>query len=316
MNFISYAATSLAAISGAMLAFLAVPKLADEVFGGGPTAQRLALAAKNFDLKPSFSKAYVAATYWSDSVYGPRLLSWRALFVSVGVSLSWLAVLAIAALCTYGKHAWLLNPVFAGAVATQFWYFFGIGLVIDFISVCMTRALLLFAVDKGSLVKALVLVLDLVGSAVLFYTLYGLAKYAVYGDGSQTFSAIGFARSLSNWFDSLYNLQLISQFIHDATFIPDGMGNVQILNGEAEIVYAFPEGMIFCASLLTTLWIAVHIAAYWFLQGASKISAAAQALIKESSLTARPFLSISTIACVLVLVPCWLVSLAFWLCLR
>ena len=316
MNFTSYAATSLAAISGAMLAFLAVPKLADEVFGGGPTAQRLATAARKFDLKPSFSKAYVAATYWSDSVYGPRLLSWRALFVSVGVSLTWLTVLAIAALCAYGKHAWLLNPVFAGAVVTQFWYFFGIGLVIDFISACMTRALLLFAANKGSLAKALVLVLDLVSSAVLFYALYGLAKYAVYGGGSQSFSATDFARSLSNWFDSLYTLQLISKFLHDATLIPNGMGSFQILNGESEIVYAFPEGMIFCSSLLTTFWIAVHIAAYWFLQGASQISAAAQALLKESSLAAKPFLSISTIACILILIPCWLVSLAVWPYLR
>ncbi|RFP13885.1 hypothetical protein D0T23_15965 [Duganella sp. BJB475] len=295
-----------------MLAFLAVPKLADEVFGAGPTAQRLATAAKQFDLKPSFSKAYVAATYWSDSVYGPKLFSWRALFVSVGVSLTWLAILAIAALCADGKRAWMLNPVFAGAVVRQFWYFFGIGLVIDFISVSMTRALLLFAVDKGSVAKALALVLDLVGSAVLFYALYGLAKYAVYGGGSQNFSATDFGRSVSNWFDSLYNLQLISKFLHDATLVPDGLGNFQILNGETEIVYAFPEGMIFCASLLTTFWIAVHIAAYWFLKGASQISAAAQALIKEASLSTKPFLSISTIACILVLIPCWLVSLAVW----
>jgi hypothetical protein len=312
MNFPTFAWTSLVAIFGTMIAFLGVTKIADEVFGASPAAEKFRKAAASFDLKPSFSKAYVHATYLSDAIYGPKLLSVRAILVSTGVSVGWFALLSASAYMLLGSGVWFLNPVFRSAVLHQFWYFFLVGVAIDFASVCLTRQILLFAVDRTAPVKAVALIVDVVACALLFYLLFEGAKYVFY-PGTFRFSQQHLLSTFSSWFDNSFNLQLLNKFLHDATIIPLGNGEFRILNGETEVIYAFPEGMAFFASMLTSFWIVVHIGAYLLLRTATQASAAFQGLLAHSAVKTRPFMSVGTIACLLVLIPMWLIGVVAWL---
>jgi hypothetical protein len=170
----------------------------------------------------------------------------------------------------------------------------------------MTRVLLLYAVGQNSLFKTLIIVLDMLASVVLFYALFLLSKFVFLGQG---YMSLGDA--LDAWLSGIFNLQIAFVFLNDAQLIPAGNGQFNIVNGNTELVYAFPEGMIFISSLLTSFWIFAHMLAHLAYVFARKINPFFRAMVDEAAIDARPFLSFAFIICTMTFIPIWF-SLLVW----
>ncbi|RBB38206.1 hypothetical protein DPV79_19220 [Burkholderia reimsis] len=93
---------------------------------------------------------------------------------------------------------------------------------------------------------------------------------------------------------------MLNKLIHDATLVPDGPGQYKILNGETEVVYAFPEGLFFLSSLLTTVWIWLHLGSALLLKGAIKVDALKNRLVSLSNIGGKPFMSVVAIFSVMI----------------
>lgn len=299
------AVTSFTVIVATMLIFLGSVKIFDDVFGAGPSAKKFGIAFKEFNATPTFSKAYIGATIMSDWVYGEKLFSRRALFVSIFVTLAWLIILFLISLCLYGKHSWFFNRVFSGFVAKNFWYLLFIGMAIDFISTCVTRKLLFYAIDKSALIKICTLTIDVIVSIILFYVLFSLAKISIIG-----LHFLSLSDSLVAWLDGIFNLQSAFKFLHNPSFIPHG-SFLEMVNGDSEVIYAFPEGMIFLSSLLTSFWIAIHIIAHYMYRLTKKNSIFFSWLVSESAIETKPILSVAFILCLYSLFPLWIFVMAY-----
>ena len=307
LNFAQFAWTSFTEIFTGMLAFLATMKLADEIFGAGKTAQKLAAAFQRLLDRPSFSRAYVSAAYLSELAFGPKLLSWRAVCVSVVASLGWLTTLAAVSLEVYGRASWFHNPVFLPEVRRNAWFFLPASIAIDFLAVCLTRRMLLSALDKSSSRKLCMLALNLALTALLFYAVYGALKWMKIGE-----PPMDPLTSLQVWAGGMFQLDMSFHFLHDVHATPDGPGSYALTGGDALVDYMFPEGMVFAASLLTSFWFLAHILAYWAYGFANKSRVLARALVGESAIKSRPILSMAGVSCLLALFPAWLISLLVW----
>lgn len=311
LTFAQFAFASFAAIFGGMLAFLSAMKIIEEIFGVGKTAQAAAAAFQKVLDRPSFSRAYVSAAYLSELAFGSKLLSIRAFCVSCLASIFWLAVLCVANLWIYGSHSWFRNPTFLHEVQRNAWFFAPAGLLTDFLAVCLTRWMLLAALRGTTLRKLAILALNIALTALLFYVVYGTLKWLrIRGE------FMGLGDSLQVWTANMFQLDMSFHFLHDVHAKSLGGGEYALSDGEALVDYMFPEGMLFAASLLTTFWFVAHVLAYWAYGAINKGRLFAKALVGESAIKSKPILSMAGIACIVTLLPVWILSLLFWAALN
>ncbi|WP_124674370.1 hypothetical protein [Burkholderia cepacia] len=279
----------------ATIGFLvAVAKVAEDAVHPN-IGQRFATEFGRFAATPSLSRAYVLASLSSDAVFGSRLLSLRSLVTSVGISIGWIMVFLLVSLLMFGRSLWVFNEVFTPFVVTRFWGFAVLGVFVDFLSTLVMRWLLLTSLSAGPVKRCFV-----VGASVLlvvanFYVVFGVAKWIVTGYGFA-----GVFDSIENWIFNYSGLDLLSKLIHDATLVPDGPGQYKIMNGETEVVYAFPEGLFFLSSLLTTVWIWLHLGSALLLKIAIKVDAMKNWLISLSNIGEKPFISVAIIFSVMI----------------
>jgi hypothetical protein len=192
--------------------------------------------------------------------------------------------------CAYGHGLWAFNKVFSPFVTKRFWGFAILGIVADFFATVITRAFLLMVLPVGAFKKFLVVGLNLLFVVVNFYVLFSVAKWFILGLGF-----IGIFESIKDWIVNFSNLEITSKFLHNAMLIPDGPGQFRIENGDTEVVYAFPEGLFFLSSLLTTMWLWLHLGSVILLKSAINIDAFKEWLVSLSNIEKKPFISAAAI---------------------
>ncbi|MEY1594086.1 hypothetical protein AB3K92_35355 [Burkholderia sp. Bmkn7] len=288
---------------------VAVAKVAEDAVHPS-IAQRFATEFRKFAATPSLSRAYVLASLSSDAVFGCRMLSLRSLIVSVGISIGWILIFLLVGFLMFGRGLWIFNEVFTPFVVKRFWGFAVLGVFVDFLSTLITRRLLLTSLSVGPVKRCFVVVVSVVLVIANFYIIFGVVKWIITGYG---FNDV--FHSIENWIYNFSSLDLLNKFIHDAALVPDGPGQYKILNGETEVVYAFPEGLFFLSSLLTTVWIWLHLGSALLLKGAIKVDAMKNWLVSLSNIGGKPFMSVAAIFSLMIGL-LWILSIILMVTIR
>jgi hypothetical protein len=271
--------------------------------------KRFATEFRKLATTPSVSRAYVLASLSSEAVFGSRLLSVRAVVVSVLISIGWILTFLVISWLMYGHRLWIFDETFPPFVIRRFWGFAVLGVLADYLATLVTRKLLLVSISGGTITKCFVVVGNALLVIVNFYLLFGVAKWSVVGSG---FENIFY--SVKDWIVNFSGLDLLNRLIHDATLVPDGPGQFRIENGETEVVYAFPEGLFFLSSLLTTAWVWLHLGGALLLKAAINVDALKNWLVALSNIDGKPFKSAAAILVVMTAL-LWCVSiLIFFVC--
>ncbi|TCG09228.1 hypothetical protein BZM27_06850 [Paraburkholderia steynii] len=293
----------------ATIGFLfAVAKVAEDAVQPG-IGKRFAAELRKLAATPSFSKAYVLASLSSEAVFGSRMLSLRAVSVSVAISIGWIVTFLVISWLMYGHRLWLFDGTFPPFVVKRFWGFAVLGILADFLSTVVTRKLLLVSVSAGALAKWLVVAGNVLLVTANFYLMFSVAKWIFVGSGFENI-----VDSVRNWIFNFSGLDLLNRLVHDATLVPDGFGQFRIENGETEVVYAFPEGLFFLSSILTTVWVWLHLGGALLLKAAINVDALKNRLVSLSNIDGKPFMSAAAIfAIVTVLLWCCSI-LIFFVC--
>jgi hypothetical protein len=272
--------------------------------------KRFATEFRKLATTPSVSRAYVLASLSSEAVFGTRLLSVRAVFVSVLISIGWILTFLVISWLMYGHRLWIFDETFPPFVIKRFWGFAVLGVLADYLATLITRKLLLASISGGTMTKCLVVVVNALLIIVNFYFLFGVAKWSVVGYGfGNIFDSIG------NWVVNFSGLDLLNQLVHDATLVPDGAGHFRIENGETEVVYAFPEGLFFLSSILTTVWIWLHLGGALLLKIAINVDALKNRLVSLSNIDGKPFKSVASILVVMITLM-WILSILIFIFFR
>ncbi len=297
------------------LAALVVLKYLDDGFGGGEFARRLGVSFKDFKLPASFSRAYVNTVFLSDAIFGSKIFSLRALLASAAMTTIWIAVQCGLIVVIDGSAAWVFSDIFVQAIAYQFWGFLILGVGIDFLSVCATRYIIVYALNRTVKTQITILLLELIFSIVLFYLCYQSSKYLFVSSLDKDVEYSSLLQSLNIWTTNLFHVDLVLQAVDDITIIPNSSESFDVQNGNTRVVYAVPEGMLFMSSLLTSLWIWAVVVMQLFLDFLRKIISMKNMLVIQSSIETKPIFSIGLIVTGLVLTPIfsviWLVMTIF-----
>lgn len=292
------------ALACVLLSVFSAAKLADDVFGEGDVAKKLGTFFRNSLGTPSFARAYVGAAFLVERIYGPRILSLRALCVSVVSTCAWLGLLVGCSVVLYGKRTWIFNAVFVDQVMVHFWVFLFFGVLADYVAASVARYLFSLALAHGSLIKVLCLAAVVAFSGLAFFLIYGQAKHLVLSEPLP-----GNFDTVKGWLSFPLELHLTFMTLNDWRLTPDGQSGFRIQNGNAEVIYAFPEGMLFLSSLLTSVWLLAHVLSHWLYAMGMRVSAFSRFLVRESSLEKRPLQSAATITGLLALLPAWLIAM-------
>ncbi len=254
--------------------------------------RRLATKFKSMQLTPDARAAFSHFLFAADRFFGNAIFSWKSLRRSIVLSLSW--VLLILALCLYmypNYRSWLGDRLMGKLILkSTLWLLFA-SLLIDFLSVCITRSLIRWSLPRSKFAILGVALADIAISAVLFYVMFNSAKLIVApGSFSTPFE------SLAVW-TNLQGLPILLQTLNDLTSdmlrrLPDG--TIEIVGGlNTEIVYAFPEGIVFFSSLLTSVWMWLYVTAYWSVVTAVRIDRVKTFLGSQINMEHEPFFAIA-----------------------
>ncbi|WP_028102854.1 hypothetical protein [Pseudoduganella violaceinigra] len=233
--------------------------------------QEMIKFAKKRSLLPASRSAFKFFLYVSDRFFGPKILSWKAVRRSVALSGVWIAlVLAFCALMFPSYTSWLENAASRHLILKSAGPLIAVSLAIDFLSTSLTRKIIHLSVGKRSLSPFGAVIIDLFLSILLFYLLFTAAKGVVVPG----FSALGPAEALDIWLNPAVlptQLQLLGDLTSDM-LVPSGRGGFDIKGGLlTELVYAFPESILFLSSLLTSVWLWLYLIGYLVLYMAVRL---------------------------------------------
>lgn len=306
MTTIDYIRVTFGLIVATIGFLIATAKVAEDAVQPG-IGKRFAAEFRQLAATPTVSRAYVLASLSSEAMFGVRLLSLRALGVSVAISTGWILIFLAISWLMYGHRLWVFDGTFPPFVIKRFWGFAVLGVLADFLSTLVTRKLVLVSVSAGVLTKCFVVIGNVLLVTANFYLLFGVTKWIVVGSGFQNI-----VDSVENWIFNFPGLDLLNKLIHNATLVPDGPGQFRIENGETEVVYAFPEGLFFLSSLLTTVWVWLHLGGALLLKVAINVDGLKNWLVSLSNIDGKPFMSAAAIFAVMTVV-LWCFSILIFL---
>jgi uncharacterized membrane protein len=213
-------------------------------------------------LLPVIRAAFVFFLYASDKYFGPRLISWQALRRSAALSIVWIIFVLVMCVALYPNYtSWLGNKMSRQLILQSAGILLLVSLLIDYISVCVTRAIVQTAARKGRSALIFAVIADLVISVLLFYIFFTATKSFL----QPHTTPMGLVESLQVWLSPgtlPVNLQFL-QSLNSNMLIPRGENSFDIKGGLlTEIVYAFPESVLFFSSLLTSIWLWLYVIAY------------------------------------------------------
>ncbi len=274
--------------------------------------KKFANIVKNIRATPTFRHAFLTFTMMSDNYFGDKLLSLRAFAKSVLLSLAWIFLLTVFCVVVFPNYAsWFTDRGINNLIIQHGIIFLVVVLVLDYLSVTVTRFIIRTYRPKNIVSLILLLALDLFLSIVIFYVGFSITKYYFV---NQIF--LEFCDSIRIWLN-LDQLPLVLVTLEDLTsdmFMENKDGSTQIIGGlKTEVVYAFPEGIVFYSSLLTSIWLWFHTASYIALKIAIQTDFVKKSLLNIANIEQKPFKSLATIILLLYPVVCCVLIAIYWL---
>ena len=291
---------SIPVIIAAMLKFL---KYLDDAFGNGSIAKKIPKFLQDLKTQRKVSSFLVNSIFLTDIIYGKKIISCRSFISSSIISSLWILILlSYSYLLSHPNKQWIFgNPV--TPIIYNFLWFFFIGIVIDYISSCITRWLFNRYINSHIIKQILVVIFNTALSITIFVLSYTTIKELLF---TRNFSFNTFYNNLVSWISNPMEVSILFQFITDAYLIDKGDGSFDIINGNTEVFFAFPEGIIFLSSLLTSLWSWVFLVALLTNKATRYLDKSKDFLLQQSSIDSKPIFTLGIIITIL-LAPIWIV---------
>ncbi len=217
--------------------------------------------ARKRSLLPAVQAAFKFFLFSADRYFGSCLFSCRALLRSFALSITWTLFVLMVCLVVFPSYTnWLGSKVSRHLILENAAVLLLASLLIDFASTCVTRTIVRAADGKGVRILLFAFALDLILSVSLFYTLFTTAKFLLLPNMEPILPIEAFNVWLNPGALPI-GIQLLEPLTSDM-LIPLGGGVFDIQGGlNTEIIYAFPEPVLFLSSLLTSIWLWLYLLA-------------------------------------------------------
>ena len=282
---------------------LKILKYLDDAFGNGSIAKKIPKFLQDIKTQRKVSSFLVNSILLTDIIYGNKIISLRSFISSTIISSLWILILlSYSYFLSSPNKQWVFsNPV--TPIIYKFLWFFFIGIVIDYISSCITRWLFNRYINSHIIKQILVVIFNTALSITIFVLSYTTIKELLF---TRNFSFNTFYNNLVSWISNPMEVSILFQFITDAYLIDKGDGSFDIINGNTEVFFAFPEGIIFLSSLLTSLWSWVFLVALLTNKATRYLDKSKDFLLQQSSIDSKPIFTLGIIITIL-LAPIWIV---------
>ncbi len=258
---------------------LKISKWLDDAFGKGDVAQQIPDYLRKLKINKPFSSFLISSVYLSDIIYGKKIISFRAFLTSSIVTFLFFIIFCIT-LVLKNPHSWLSISIIKKLVWEKFSYLMIFGIFIDYFSISLTRYIFNWSSKKNIKVQVVSVFLDFVFSIFLFSILFFICKSIILSQNilyENVFNIL--TNQIIEWFKypSELSLQLVT--LDDWYIYPNG----KIEGGKSEIIYAFPEGILFFSSLFTSFFGIVFLLASILYKCTSKLDKLKSFLLKQSA---------------------------------
>lgn len=303
--------TIVAAVGGCLAFILGLCKLAEvfEKIFKKEKINRISEGISRISFKAGAIKIFSLWAYINNATFGQKIFSWRALGVSILLTNCW-AMIFIAIFSVHSSmfRQWMLYIVELNSLWPTSLAIYVCILFVEFLSICLTRKIYRVTLSKGSTQLKTAVAIDLFGSVCIYYM--GLAIIKLILLRQMPLSPLD---SLLTWLDAnnLTTLLKVTKDFDMSNFKPDGSGkfttNIPL---STEVVYAFPEGVFFFTSILTSIWLWGYVAAYGIAYWLIRMDRVSSNLGRWLNMDEHPLLALSTVVGVILAVLYLLASVA------
>lgn len=259
---------------------------------------KLTNIVKNFKSTPTIRHSFITFAMLSDHVFGEKIFSVRALLISCLMSLLWILVLTVTCLLMFPTYTyWIEQANMFKVIVTSAIPILITVLFIDYISVSVTRLFIRNLKTKSFVILLFVLIADFTIAALLFYVGITGIKYLLINP-----VWLAMSESFTYWLN-VDRLPVALKTLNDLTsdmLMKQPDGSMDIKGGLlTEVVYAFPEGVAFYSSLLTSIWLWIHIISYATFKFAVQTDVIKSTLLKIVNIDEKPFSALAVIIVIL-----------------
>ncbi|KPW52543.1 hypothetical protein [Pseudomonas syringae group genomosp. 3] len=254
--------------------------------------QRITENITKFRFSSGARKIFALWIYLNNAVFGKKIISLRAFLVSVILTNIWAAIFIMVFSVKYPMfREWVVNILYVRSLHWPALVIYASVLVLEFLSISLSRKIYRVALSRGNKVFGWSLLIDFFGSVLVYYV--GLTLVKVVLLHQSTLSLFG---ALKTWLNpsNLTTLLMVVEDFDMSNFKPNGHGRFTTeIPLTTEVVYAFPEGVFFFTSLLTSVWLWGYIAAYGLAYACVRIDRLPPKLWNFLKIEEQPLLSLS-----------------------
>ncbi|NNA01881.1 hypothetical protein [Pseudomonas lundensis] len=254
--------------------------------------QRISENITKFKFSTGARKVFAVWVYLNNALFGKKLISWRAFFVSVILTNAWAGIFIIMFSWKYTEfHVWMKDILNVRSLHWPALVIYLSVMVIEFLSISLSRKIYRVALSKGNKIFGWALLIDFFGSVLVYYLGLTFVKMALLHQ-----STLSLFEALESWLNprNLTTLLVVLEDFDMSNFKPDGHGRFTTETPLAtEMVYAFPEGVFFFTSLLTSVWLWGYISAYGLAYACVRIDRLPPKLWSFLKIEEQPLLSLS-----------------------
>lgn len=254
--------------------------------------QKITENITKFRFSSGARKIFALWVYLNNAVFGKKIISLRAFLVSIILTNIWAAIFIVVFSVKYPMfREWVVNILYVRSLHWPALVIYASVLVLEFLSISLSRKIYRVALSRGNKIFGWSLLIDFFGSVLVYYVGLTLVKVVLLHQG--TLSLFG---ALRTWLNpsNLTTLLMVVEDFDMSNFKPNGDGRFTTeIPLTTEVVYAFPEGVFFFTSLLTSVWLWGYIAAYGLAYACVRIDRLPPKLWNFLKIEEQPLLSLS-----------------------
>ncbi|AVI82548.1 hypothetical protein XJ28_01640 [Pseudomonas syringae pv. tomato] len=254
--------------------------------------QKITENITKFRFSSGARKIFALWIYLNNAVFGKKIISLRAFWVSIILTNIWAAIFIVVFSVKYPMfREWVVNILYVRSLHWPALVIYASVLVLEFLSISLSRKIYRVALSRGNKIFGWSLLIDFFGSVLVYYV--GLTLVKVVLLHQSTLSLFG---ALKTWLNpsDLTTLLMVVEDFDMSNFKPNGHGRFTTeIPLTTEVVYAFPEGVFFFTSLLTSVWLWGYIAAYGLAYACVRIDRLPPKLWNFLKIEEQPLLSLS-----------------------
>ncbi len=289
MNTVEFGMNLLVGWGAAIAIAAAIASLADAAVKD-EAKREIAKRIESVSILSGFEVAHSYFKNVSDAFYGQNIFSVKAIAKSSLVTLVWaISLLILSAFIFPNYFDWPINRPVSDSIYTNMLIVALSVIIIDFISVSVTRLLIRHS-SSSMRWLTLVIVVDFVLSVLIFYVGYTLIKFMFVG---------------GPWADpeteikSWTNLGVFNVTTSSTTITTISSSGTEVQTGDVFTVFIFPESILFYSSLLTSTWLWIYILSFLFYSILRKSGGPAKLITDRMDFNKSPFSAMSLMIVIL-----------------